>query len=111
MSTAIPNQFKGTPGPWIKRTTHKGQITAVIPKKFGERVVERVLFVGNISDDDCGVETCCCVEEHSNARLIAAAPDLLESLQNLMNHYDEHGQLLTWNVDIARQAINKALNI
>jgi len=62
------------------------------------------------------IENVCIIDEGWNvpgvkedAYLIASAPDLLEALQSLMAHYEEHGQLLTWNVDIARQAINKAI--
>lgn len=70
-------KFLGTPGPWEKHV-RKGRIHAVIPKYYGERRLETVLHLGSISEDDCCVETCCCVEEHSNARLIANAPDLLK---------------------------------
>jgi hypothetical protein len=48
---------------------------------------------------------------HPDAQLIAAAPDLLEALEDLMNHYETNGQLLSWDVSIARKAISKALNI
>lgn len=44
-----------------------------------------------------------------NAKLIASAPDLLEALQEVMRVYNEKGQLLSFNVDIARKAIEKAL--
>lgn len=46
---------------------------------------------------------------YANAKLIAAAPELLEALQKLIKVFDDKGQLLDFNVDIARQAINKAL--
>lgn len=77
------NVFKGTPGPWEKHV-RKGRIHAVIPKYYGERRLETVLHLGTIHDDDCGVETCCCVEEHANARLIAAAPELLDALKLIL---------------------------
>jgi len=47
----------------------------------------------------------------ANAKLIAAAPELLEALEDLMNHYEINGQLLSWDVGIARKVISKALNI
>jgi hypothetical protein len=47
-------------------------------------------------------------EEFANAKLIAAAPEMYEALKALMKCYEEKGQLLSFNVDIARQAINKA---
>jgi hypothetical protein len=43
-----------------------------------------------------------------DAKLIAAAPDLLEALQKLMSVYEQKGQLLSFDVNIAREAIKKA---
>lgn len=37
--------------------------------------------------------------------------NLLEALQEVMKVYNEKGQLLSFNVDIARKAIEKALKI
>lgn len=47
-------------------------------------------------------------EVGANARLIAAAPDLYEALQDLWAHYEAHGQILTWDVSKAKAALNKA---
>jgi hypothetical protein len=46
-------------------------------------------------------------EQNANARLIAAAPDLLEALQDALHAYDKHGEHSEW--DFARAAISKAL--
>lgn len=46
---------------------------------------------------------------HPDAKLIAAAPDLLEACQSFMDSYSTNGHLLNFNVDIIRKAINKAL--
>lgn len=111
MSNTDNKVFKGTPGPW-KKEVRGGSIVAVIPKFFGQRDVSTVLKVGYITDDDCGVETCCKVEEHSNARLIAAAPELLEALQVLLAAYQSDGTEDFYNLDpveLAKSAINKAL--
>jgi hypothetical protein len=111
-------EFKGTPGPWLKdvRTSRRGspRIVAIIPKKYGERVLETELVTGYISDDDCGVETCCMVEEHSNARLIASAPDLLSACQSVVNGYEGDGMEQMGVRDetfykVCKDAINKAL--
>lgn len=83
----MKTNFKGTPGPWEKHTrTNKrdvSRIVAVIPKYYGERRVETELVTGYIHEDDCNMETCCKVEEHSNARLIAESPVMLEALNDL----------------------------
>lgn len=47
-------------------------------------------------------------EWKANAKLIAAAPDLLDALNQLMHVYETKGQLLAFDVNIARQAIEKA---
>lgn len=44
----------------------------------------------------------------ANAKLIASAPDLYETLQDLWAHYEAHGQILTWDVSKAKAALNKA---
>lgn len=104
-------QFKGTPGPWIKKVTNKGGIVAIIPTIHGERTIETILHVGKIYEDDCGNELCCRVEEHSNARLIATSPELLDVCIKLMECYNSKGQLLDFDVNIVREAVNKALGL
>lgn len=83
--------FKGTPAPWY----------------FSNEGVLRV----RAEDDD---EVVCsyagyeyCEREYANANLIAAAPDLLEALQDVLHAYDKHGEHSEW--DFARAAISKAL--
>lgn len=43
----------------------------------------------------------------ANKNLIAAAPDLLEALQDALHAYDKHGEHSEW--DFARAAISKAM--
>jgi len=47
-------------------------------------------------------------QEIANAKLIAAAPELLEALEELIKVYERNGQLLSFDVNIARKAIKKA---
>ncbi|HED1596611.1 TPA: hypothetical protein R4S50_002298 [Enterobacter cloacae subsp. cloacae] len=71
---------------------------------------EGVLRVRAKNDDEvvcsyAGYENC--EREYANAKLIAAAPDLLEALQDALHAYDKHGEHSEW--DFARAAISKAL--
>lgn len=84
-------EFKGTKGEWKYFVKHRGStkdslIQVVLPNKM-------VLQVGRISDDDCTEPSCCCAEEHANAQLISAAPELLEALQFLWKEYKENSGL------------------
>lgn len=74
-------EFKGTPGPWH----YDDELGGVYSKSC--------LFVGDITDKD-------------NAKLIAAAPDLLKALQLIMSG-DFH--MPKESADVARLAISKAL--
>jgi hypothetical protein len=107
-------KFKGTPGPWKKdvRTNKRNHtsIVSIIPKKYGERVIETVLTTGYIGEDDCIVAKCCKTEEHANASLIAAAPDLLEALQELVDYF-KRGDYQPEFLEQAEQAIAKALTL
>lgn len=47
-------------------------------------------------------------QKEANAKLIASAPELLEALEELMKVYERNGQLLSFDVNIARNAIKKA---
>lgn len=108
-------EFKGTPGPWEKktRTSKRGstRIMAIIPKYYGERRLETELGTGYINDDDCGIPTCCKTEEHANATLIAAAPDMLNVLQQIWDCYESKGQLLAFNVSLVKEVLEKALTL
>ncbi len=82
------NEFKGTPGPW----------------EVGD---ELRVYGGNglyIFRSAMGIEY---QITQSNVNLIAAAPELLEALQDALHAHDKHGEFSEW--DFARAAINKAL--
>ena len=65
---------KHTPGPWTARRVHTGGFDI-----FDERGRDVVTVYGG------GVET---ESREANARLIAAAPDLLEALSRAVHSYD-----------------------
>lgn len=58
------------------------------------------------SDGECICDT---VYKIDDANLIAAAPDLLEALQDAIHAHDKHGEHADW--DFAMAAINKALGV
>lgn len=100
-------EFKGTPGPWIADKTSRavGPVSHDDDQSYGILIpVAWVEF-----DQDEGIQA-------SNQRLIAAAPELLEVLQELISGYEDrdqsgmfdmlaHGDL----IQKANAAINKAL--
>lgn len=99
--------FKGTPGPWTADKTSRavGPISRNDDQSYGILIpVAWVEF-----DQDEGIQA-------SNQRLIAAAPELLEALKELISGYEDreqsgmfdmlvHGDL----IEKANTAINKAL--
>ena len=66
-----------TPGPWRwdKIVSDNGAPLIVGKRRDGERDVAIVLYSGGSDDPDV----------HANARLIAAAPDLLKALQMMVS--------------------------
>ena len=89
-------EFKGTKGEWVCVPGNVNQLTVV---KIGKDHEFELEINGKNKID----------KEIANAKLIASAPELLEALQSLMEVYNTKGQLLSFNVDIARKAIEKAL--
>lgn len=100
-------EFQGTPGPWIADKTSRavGPISHDDDQSYGILIpVAWVEF-----DQDEGIQA-------SNQRLIAAAPELLEALKELISGYEDreqsgmfdmlvHGDL----IEKANAAIKKAL--
>ena len=100
-------EFQGTPGPWIADKTSRavGPVSHDDDQSYGILIpVAWVEF-----DQDEGIQA-------SNQRLIAAAPELLEALKELISGYEDreqsgmldmlvHGDL----IEKANVAINKAL--
>lgn len=87
---------KHTPGPWKVKPFENEQGDFNIDSEYGYHIAETIGGLGN--------------EEEANANLIAAAPDLLESLQAMvamMDSGDEHGAGSPWHIK-ATAAITKA---
>lgn len=67
-----------------------------------------ILTLGQLYEDDCNVSTCCKVEEHSNAKLIAAAPDLLEACKEFVRKVECGEARSTKSYSQMKLAIKKA---
>lgn len=85
-------EFKGTPGPWNYCADEPDWVT----DSNDNIAVARVTRYNADAED-----------QHANAKLIAAAPELLEALIKLVDIVDDmvHGP----STDAAHAAINKAL--
>lgn len=98
--------FKGTPGPWRfdEQTTLSGGPVFYIAQD------DNAKYTPNYSDVS---QTCSGELKHiqkANAQLIAAAPDLLEALQSIIE-LQTRGYVVLGDkyTDMARAAISKAL--
>lgn len=98
---------KFTPGEWQLSFVHGFCIGVEVElqPQYSQVIVNTIL---PDTDEEYEKEK---TEILANASLIAAAPNLLKALEDLMNHYETKGNLLSWDVNIARKAISKALNI
>lgn len=89
--------FKGTPGPWFYSGKHTECEVRYVGTATEHDVVNEVAVIFNGEPE----------ERLANANLIAAAPELLEALQDALHAYDKHGEHSEW--DFARAAVAKAL--
>lgn len=93
-------EFKGTPGPWAWQDDGSGY-SWLGPVGCGP--LEAVHHDGSAwGEYSADIDV-----EGFDAKLIAAAPELLEALQDALHAYDKHGEHSEW--DFARAAITKAL--
>ena len=88
---------KHTQGPW---RTLWGQDTMAV-----ETADDRIVASADFDDDDDGIPYDEC---KANANLIAAAPDLLEACEWMLEHCDQGGVVGKEPCDNARAAIAKA---
>lgn len=87
-------EFKGTPGPWVVN-------------EIGQHWNNKVLTHLEITFGEDGECICDTVYQREDANLIAAAPELLEALQFIIN--DCSRMIPKCAEDKANAAINKAL--
>lgn len=84
-------EFKGTPGPWT------GRDVGIARQDDAGLQLGFIMTFDEKRRDECA----------ANAHLIAAAPELLEALQDALHAYDKHCEHSEW--DFARAVIAKAL--
>lgn len=77
-------QFKGTPGPWEIKPE---EVDKPYIRIRGTQLGGRFKVANVLSPDYDGVHHCEADETRANARLIAAAPELLEALQMITYEY------------------------
>lgn len=83
-----------TPGPWLVSKMSKSTVLKDIYIRGGGERIARVVVPSTAQTID---------EYHANARLIAAAPDLLEALQKIKHHFDTD----EYAYEVASEAIAK----
>lgn len=89
-------EFKHTPGPW--GLDEFGSIVHGDNDGYGRKEsvrVSGVMLPGRVTE-----------EYAANTRLVSAAPELLDALQDALHAYDKHGEDPNW--DFAREVIAKA---
>jgi len=97
-------QAKYTPGPWALQ--YEPTSTAGVRVRFDIRSATRIAIASGQSQEhlgeDVGVQEVECI---ANARLIAAAPELLEALQETLGYFPAEFRS---QLEKARAAIAKA---
>lgn len=97
-------QFKGTPKPWKVCGANGGKckcglIWSTVADFTVAKAIRHDDELGDISEE----------QFNANKNLIAAAPDLLEALENLVKIIETGGNYSS-AIKSAKSAINKALN-
>lgn len=95
---------KHTPGPWVETVVPTSAGSAIIIHSADHRIA--IIYVDGIRkgiDDELPRS----IENRANARLIAAAPELLEELEDLVAMIDPDGPLAS-HVKSAKAVIAKA---
>lgn len=97
------SEARHTPGPWQNQEMLSGTTSA-----HGSRVVSFITTGPENVADVCDSRGISEEEARANARLIAAAPELLEALAKLIGCIDHGSDDPTATLDAARAAIAKA---
>lgn len=91
---------KYTPGPWGADSSHYGTIYVEANAVIDKRLVQEICAVG---PTESGRD-----QQEANARLIAAAPELLEAAMAFIAPFDGIEVVQNSNIAKARAAIAKA---
>lgn len=101
-----------TPGPWLATedpmSSQDYQTLVALPGRAGAMGTWLALVQHNWNEAEAGERRISWKEAEANARLIAAAPELLEALENLLAVNEGEGGTRYRAQDIARAAIAKA---
>lgn len=98
-------QFKGTPGPWEIKPE---EVDRPYIRIRGTQLGGRFKVANVLSPDYDGIHHREADETRANARLIAAAPELLELVIHVKNCVENDGTYEPANLDYFNKIINKA---
>lgn len=100
----MKTETKHTPGPWMTQRSHSGRTIYAETQRDFEIKETRILAFMVRNEAQFPVE-----QSDANARLIAAAPELLAALIGMVNRYRDKSLHSTCDASIsARAAISKA---
>lgn len=99
-----------TPGPWIANPSNLERYSQyILPRDYKAWPYDVVAYIPEAYGDKCTFPG----SHMANARLIAAAPDLLQELRNIANadtaEWDDRSEFEAWAKNRARFAIAKAV--
>lgn len=81
--SADSSKTEYTPGPWF--TSQQGRLTIYIESRIGGGMIQEVAA--------CGPTVAGRDQQEANARLIAAAPALVEALKKSLTHFESQHKL------------------
>lgn len=97
----MAEQVSHTPGPW--HVWHTTNVTTLLESGRPERIVANCGVFSDGREADSGYE-----ENEANARLIAAAPELLAALHAVLNWFTPPNDSAAFPTQQVAEAINKA---